>query len=98
MQWGSLLMLLFSIITPEMNANPCVDAIYALSNEAVVTDTISFINGWTKTKILATTKGLRPKPAEYLPELYIFNYEDAFQSGASYHLYDLYWFRLKYGQ
>lgn len=84
MQLGSLLMLLFSLIAPEMNANPFSDAIPALSHEAVVADTIPFINGWSKTKILATTKGLRPKPAEYLPQAYIFNYEDAFQGGASY--------------
>ncbi len=87
MQWGCLLMLLFSIFPPTMNANPYVvaDFVASISSETIVTDSIPFINGWSKTKILATAKGLRPKPTEYLSEAYIFNYEDAFlQSGASY--------------
>lgn len=49
-----------------------------------VADSIPYLSGWNKAKVVGMSKGSRPKPSEYLPEWYLKAHQDAFAEGASY--------------
>lgn len=73
----SFLFLLLSAFSLSFGAN--VDA-----NFATIGDSIPFLSGWSSAKVLATPKGKRPNPKEYLSADYINTHHAVFENGASY--------------
>ncbi|MFN0200684.1 MAG: hypothetical protein ACKVTZ_04155 [Bacteroidia bacterium] len=47
-------------------------------------DSIPYLSGWNKERVLAFAKGSRPNPSEYLAASYLAEHSEAFKVGAAY--------------